>query len=51
MSKDVVKKTKFNTLNVQVHNLEKKVPDTTTLIHTNYYNTGKKNWKTNWRRW
>ena len=49
VSKDVVKNTKFNTLNVQVHNLQKKVPDATTLIHINYYNTDKKNWKTNWR--
>ena len=37
------KNTKFNTLKAKVNNLEKKVPDVTTLIHINQYNTGKQN--------
>ena len=35
--------TKFNTLKTKVNNLEKKIPDATTLIHINQYNTGKQN--------
>ena len=38
---EVVKKAKFNTLNTKVNNLEKKIPDATTLIHINQYNTDK----------
>ena len=41
---------KFNTLKTTVNNLDKKVPDETTLIHINQYNTGKQNLeKKNWR--
>ena len=40
----VVKNTKFNTLKTKVNNLDKKIPDATTLIHTNQYNTDKQNW-------
>ena len=40
---EVVKKTKFNTLKTKVNNLEKKIPDPTTLIHINQYNTDKLN--------
>ena len=40
----VVKNTKFNTLKTNVNNLDKKIPDATTLIHTNQYNTDKQNW-------
>ena len=32
-------KTKFNTLNPKVNNLEKKIPDTSTLIQSNQYST------------
>ena len=38
---DVVKNTKFNTLKTKVSNLDKKIPDATTLIHINQYNTEK----------
>ena len=38
---EVVKNTKFNTLNTKVNNLEKKIPDTATLIHIRQYNTDK----------
>ena len=40
---EVVKNTKFNTLKVKVNSLENKVPDATTLIHINQYNTDKQN--------
>ena len=47
--KRVVKNTKFNTLKTTVNNLEKKVPDSATLIHINQchadkLNLEKKNW-------
>ena len=38
---EVDKDTKFNTLKTKVNNLDKKVPDTTTLVHINQYNTDK----------
>ena len=38
---ELVKDTKFNTLKTKVNNLEKKIPDGTTLIHINQYNTDK----------
>ena len=38
-----VKNTKFNTLKMKVNNLDKKIPDATTLIYINQYNTGKQN--------
>ena len=37
----VVKNTKFNTIKIEVNSLEKKIPDATTLIHINEYNTDK----------
>ena len=40
---EVVKNAKFNTINTKVNNLEKKIPDETTLIHLNQYNTDKQN--------
>ena len=40
---DVVKNTKFNTLKTKVNNLEKKIPDATTLININQYNKDKQN--------
>ena len=40
---DLVKNTKFNTLKTKVNSLEKKIPDATTLIHINQYNTDKQN--------
>ena len=36
---EVVKNTKFNTPKAKVNNLENKIPDATTLIHINQYNT------------
>ena len=38
---EVDKDTKFNTLKTKVNNLDTKVPDTTTLVHINQYNTDK----------
>ena len=46
---EVVKNTKFNTLKKKVNNLEKKIRDATTSIHTNHYNTDKQNLEKNWR--
>ena len=43
VDKEVVKKHKINTLKAKVNNLEKKIPDATTLIHINQYKTDKKN--------
>ena len=43
VSKEVVKKTKFNKLNTKVNNLELKIPGTTTLIPINQYNTDTQN--------
>ena len=40
---EVAKNTKFDTLKTKLNNLEKKIPDATTLIHTNQYNTDKQN--------
>ena len=40
---EVIKNTKFNTLKTKVNSLEKKIPDATTLIHINQYNTDKQN--------
>ena len=48
VDKEVVKNTKFNTLNTKVNKFEKKIPDISTLIQTNQYNTDKhlrKNWR------
>ena len=39
----VIKNTKFDTLKTKVNSLEKKIPDVTTLIHINQYNTDKQN--------
>ena len=41
VSKEVVKKTKYNKLKFKVNNLENKIPDGYTLIHINQYNTDK----------
>ena len=41
VDKEVVKNTKFNTLNTKVIKFEKKIPDVSTLIQTNQYNTDK----------
>ena len=38
---EVTKNAKFNTLKRKVNNLEKKITDTTTLIHINQYNIDK----------
>ena len=42
---EVVTNTKFNMLKIKVNNLEKKIPDETTLIHNtrSKYNTDKQN--------
>ena len=42
---EVVKNIKFNTLKTKVNNLEKKIPDATTSIHINQYNTDKQNFE------
>ena len=39
---EVIQNTKFKTLKKKVNNLERKIPDTTTLIHINQYNIDKK---------
>ena len=44
---EVVKNTKFNLLKTKVNNLEKKIPEWTTLIHINQYNTDNQNWEKN----
>ena len=46
---EFVKNTKYNTLKTKVDKLDRKIPDATTLIHTNQYNTDKKIWRKNWR--
>ena len=40
---EVVANTIFNTLKAKVNNLQNKIPDATTLIHINQYNTDKQN--------
>ena len=40
---EVVKNTKFNTLKTKINDLEKKIPDATTLIHINQYRINKQN--------
>ena len=40
---EVVKNTKFNTPKTKVNDLENKIPDTSTLIWLNQYNTDKQN--------
>ena len=39
----LLKKRKFNTLKTKVYNLEKKIPDATTLIRINQCNTDTQN--------
>ena len=39
---EVVKNTNFNTQKTKINNLNKKIPDAITLIHTSQYNTDKK---------
>ena len=39
----VIKNTKFKTVETKVNNLDKKIPDATTSIHINHYNTDKQN--------
>ena len=47
---EVVKNTKCNTLKTKVNNLENKVPEATTLIYINQFNTDTQNLqKKNWR--
>ena len=43
VDEEVVKNTKFNTLNMKLNNLEKNVPVVSTLIQTNQCNTEKQN--------
>ena len=40
---------KFNKLNTKSNKLDKKIPDTTTLIHMNQCNMDKQNFEKNWR--
>ena len=42
---EVFKNTKIITLKAKVNNLEKKIPDATTLIHITQYNTDKQNFQ------
>ena len=48
---EIIKITKFNTLKTKVDNLDKKIPDTSTLVQINQYKkTDKKKLKEkNWR--
>ena len=39
----VVKNTKLNTIETKLNNLDKKIPDATTFIGINQYNTAKQN--------
>ena len=49
---EVVKNTNFNTLKTKVNNLEKIIPDATTLIHINQYKKNQQNFeKKNWQSW
>ena len=41
MDNEVVKKTKFSTLKTKANKIDKEIPDATTLIHINQYNTDK----------
>ena len=43
VDKQIVKKTLYKTPNTKVNNLENKIPDASTLIQKNQYNTGKQN--------
>ena len=43
VSKEVVKNVKFNRLNAKVNSLKQQIPDATTLIYVNQYNTDKQN--------
>ena len=43
VEKEVIKNTKFSTLNTKVNRSEKKIYDATTLIHINQYNTDEQN--------
>ena len=45
MDNEVVKNAKFNTLKTKVNSLEKKIPNATTSIDINQYNTDKQNFK------
>ena len=50
VANEALKNTKFNTLKTKVNSSEKKIPDATTLIHINQYNTDKQNLeKKKWR--
>ena len=42
---EVVKNTKFKLIKTKVNNLDKKIPDATTVIHINQYNTDKQNFE------
>ena len=41
---EVIKHTKFTTLRTKVNDLDKKIPDETTLSNINRYNTDKQNY-------
>ena len=43
VSKEVIKKTVYNTLNTKVNNSEKKIPNTSTTIKSDQYNTDQRN--------
>ena len=48
-NKKVAMSTKFNKLNTKSNKLDKKIPDTTTLIQMNQCNMDKQNLEKNWR--
>ena len=45
VANEVVKNTKLNPLKTKVNSLQKKIPNVTTLIHINKYNTDNQNLK------
>ena len=47
INKQVVKNTEFNTLKTKVNKFENEIPNSTSLIHINQYNTDKQNLEKN----
>ena len=45
LDNEVVKNTKFNTLKSKVNEIDKKIPDATTFVKINQYNTDKQNFE------
>ena len=51
VDKQFVRNAKFKILKTKLNNLDKKVPDATTLVHINQCNTDKKNLGKKWKCW